>query len=64
MKKTKSTFGVSVSQIDVSDGDLIVFIGGIIVGISLGLLTKYGSQVKEIKSQLRGILLTNYKRKR
>jgi hypothetical protein len=28
-----------VSQIDVSDGDLIVFIGGIIVGISLGLLT-------------------------
>jgi hypothetical protein len=39
MKKTKSTFGVSVSQIDVSDGDLIVFIGGIVVGISLGLLT-------------------------
>jgi F0F1-type ATP synthase assembly protein I len=28
-----------VSQIDVSDEDLIVFIGGIIVGISLGLLT-------------------------
>jgi len=39
MKKTKSTFGVSASQIDVSDGDLIVFTGGIIVGISSGLLT-------------------------
>ena len=30
---------MSVSQIDVSDGDLIVFIGGIILGISSGLLT-------------------------
>jgi len=28
-----------VSQVDVSDGNLIVFIGGIIVGISLDLLT-------------------------
>ena len=37
MKKTKSTFGVSLSQIDVSDGDLIVFIGGSLLRIIKGM---------------------------
>ncbi|MDY9925282.1 hypothetical protein [Methanosarcina sp.] len=51
-----------MSQIDVSDGDLIVFIGGIIVGISSGLLTNVWVTSKEIKAQLSGTLLTNYER--
>jgi hypothetical protein len=62
MKKTKSTLGVSVSQIDVSDGDLIVFIGGIIVGISLGLLTNVWITSKGIQGAAQWHFIANYKR--
>jgi hypothetical protein len=50
-----------VSQIDVSDGDLIVFIGGIIVGISLGLLTNVWVTSKGNQGAAQWHFITNYK---
>jgi hypothetical protein len=51
-----------VSQIDVSDGDLIVFIGGIIVGISLGLLTNVWFTSKGNQGAAQWYFIANYKR--
>lgn len=52
---------MSVSQIDVSDGDLIVFIGGIIVGISL-LLTNVWVTSKGNQGAAQWHFIANYKR--
>ena len=47
--------------IDVSDGDLIVFIGGIIVGISLGLLTNVLVTSKGNQGAAQWNFIINYK---
>jgi hypothetical protein len=51
-----------VSQIDVSDRDLIVFIGGIIVGISLGFLTNVWVTSKGNQGAAQWHFIANYKR--
>ena len=51
-----------MSQIDVSDGDLIVFIGGIIVGINFGLLTNVWVTSKRNQGVVQWRFIANYKR--
>ncbi len=51
-----------MSQIDVSDGDLIVFISGIIVGISLDLLTNVWVSSKGNQGAAQWRFIANYKR--